>query len=124
MVEYCRYGNLLSFISSARKRFINQVDSLGNLIKENENCRCSDTSAADYYLIPEVVNGRVGVANEMAVGATELVGDRRDVALMKAAADDDYMIDDELTGTVSTRDLIYWSFQIARAMDYLASKKV
>ena len=25
---------------------------------------------------------------------------------------------------VSTRDLIYWSFQIARGMDYLVSKKV
>ncbi len=29
-----------------------------------------------------------------------------------------------LNQTISTRDLVCWSFQIARGMDYLASKKV
>ena len=29
-----------------------------------------------------------------------------------------------LTESICTRDLIYWSFQIAKAMDYLASIKV
>jgi hypothetical protein len=29
-----------------------------------------------------------------------------------------------LTRSISTRDLISWSYQIARGMDYLASKKV
>ena len=32
--------------------------------------------------------------------------------------------DATLIRSVSTRDLISWSFQIARGMDYLASKKV
>ena len=31
---------------------------------------------------------------------------------------------DGANNPVSTRDLIYWVFQIARGMDYLASKKV
>ena len=33
-------------------------------------------------------------------------------------------LDAALNRSVSTRDLISWSFQIARGMDYLASKKV
>ena len=32
LVEYCRFGNLLSNVINARGRFINQVDSVGNLI--------------------------------------------------------------------------------------------
>lgn len=32
--------------------------------------------------------------------------------------------DEPLINPVSTRDLIFWVFQIARGMDYLASKKV
>ncbi|EFX69023.1 hypothetical protein DAPPUDRAFT_130102 [Daphnia pulex] len=36
----------------------------------------------------------------------------------------EYYPDATLIRSVSTRDLISWSFQIARGMDYLASKKV
>lgn len=32
LVEYCRYGNLLMYVINARGRFINQIDSAGNLL--------------------------------------------------------------------------------------------
>ena len=32
--------------------------------------------------------------------------------------------ENDLVNPVSTRDLIYWAFQTARGMDYLASQKV
>lgn len=33
-------------------------------------------------------------------------------------------LNNEQSVSLSTRELVYWSFQIARAMDYLSSKKV
>jgi hypothetical protein len=36
LIEYCRYGNLLSYLIKHRKSFVNQVDSEGNLVPMNE----------------------------------------------------------------------------------------
>ena len=32
IVEYCRYGNLLNHLIKRRNKFINEIDSLGNLV--------------------------------------------------------------------------------------------
>lgn len=68
IVEYCRYGNLRTFIINHRDTFINQVDDSGELI-----------------------------ASDVQIDADDVV---------------------------TTRKLICWSFQIARGMDYLVTKKV
>ena len=35
IVEYCRFGNLLSYLTAHRHNFVNQVDGLGNLLIDN-----------------------------------------------------------------------------------------
>ena len=37
IVEYCRFGNLQTFLTSNRNNFINQVDEFGELKAENGN---------------------------------------------------------------------------------------
>ena len=34
IVEYCRYGNLQTYLIKHRKNFINQVDEFGNLLSD------------------------------------------------------------------------------------------
>jgi hypothetical protein len=36
LIEYCRYGNLLSYLIKHRKSFVNQVNSEGYLVPMNE----------------------------------------------------------------------------------------
>ncbi len=36
IVEYCRYGNLQTYLIKHRKNFINQVDEFGNLLSDAE----------------------------------------------------------------------------------------
>jgi hypothetical protein len=36
IVEYCRYGNLQTYLVKHRPNFINQVDELGNLLSDAE----------------------------------------------------------------------------------------
>ena len=40
IIEYCRYGNLLSYIIKNRHKFVNQVDSFGFLLPLNKNGEC------------------------------------------------------------------------------------
>ncbi len=35
IVEYCRYGNLQTYLTHNRSSFINQVDEFGNMISDN-----------------------------------------------------------------------------------------
>ena len=51
IVDYCCYGNLLSYVIDARKRFVNQADSLGNLRKIKDDDCCSDAAAPMLLLI-------------------------------------------------------------------------
>ena len=129
MVEYCRYGNLLSYVIDARKRFVNQADSLGNLRKIKDDDCCSDASA-DYYIIPGGADDNMTAGDRRdrdesgdAVAISNILMDQQSVT-STVAANWKYEADDSNDVIVSTRDLIFWSFQIARAMEYLASKKV
>ena len=55
LVEYCRYGNLLSYVINARGRFVNEVDSVGNLSTSNqqneEEITAGDANGENYISI-------------------------------------------------------------------------
>ena len=201
IVEYCRYGNLQSYVTKARNRFVNQVDSHGNLIQfgqeddqETESAHqpddsyfvvgsnpsfgaaivvqgastrfnsderiegneddqtgnsssCSSENVSPSITIrkdelnPQVIAEMASVtrpASEIIVAADNLTESNQqeielnvlDSAQQQEPPDwsmnyeaDEQVIEDAMN-PVSTRYLICWSFQIARGMDYLASKKV
>ena len=77
IVEYCRYGNLRNYLINHRETFVNQIDSFGNLILDNQQ-----------QLMAEATGNEDGIE------------------------------------AITTRKLICWSFQIARGMEYLGTKKV
>jgi len=59
IVEYCRYGNLRSYLINNRTSFINQVDSFGNLkqfdgMEEGDNL--IEETYVDGYVIPDSPN--------------------------------------------------------------------
>ena len=43
IVEYCRYGNLQTYLIKHRKNFINQVDEFGNLLSDAEMQQMGNT---------------------------------------------------------------------------------
>lgn len=43
IVEYCRFGNLQSYLIRHRNHFINQLDEFGNLKTQNDTEDMSDT---------------------------------------------------------------------------------
>ncbi|EFX73008.1 hypothetical protein DAPPUDRAFT_308023 [Daphnia pulex] len=98
IVEYCRFGNLQSYLINHRNNFVNQVDKLGNLLID--------------AAIQEI---------NTAAGMNRFYEYEPPVSFGVCQKDPD----SNFYGmSVSTADLISWSFQIARGMDYLASKKV
>ena len=192
IVEYCQYGNLQNHVAKSRNRFINQVDSHGNLSRLNHNSTTTESAQSDndnYFVVAcasssigkpngEYENGPPSDAaskriqhkeeanqsdlqqnqindkichqviemnreritsdiNQTITIKTEL--NREEIGLdfdpqecsdwsMKYEAADQQTSDEVLMGdnviSISTRDLICWSFQIARGMNFLASKKV
>ena len=52
IVEYCRFGNLQTFLLKNRKVFINLVDDLGNLINNFTNGVVEENTVPGYYFVP------------------------------------------------------------------------
>ena len=112
IVEYCRFGNLQSYVIKNRNNFINQVDEFGNIKTETSRKEESD-DGPDVQQEIEISFSRV---------------QDPDGYLVPNSSTDELNQSDSILQTdagkpISTRDLLSWSFQIARGMDYLASKK-
>ena len=90
----------------------------------------SSDAAADYYIVSGVADDNMTTGDRRdrdesddAVAISNISMDQQSVT-STVAANWKYEAGDSNDVIVSTRDLIFWSFQIARAMEYLASKKV
>ncbi|XP_046457985.1 vascular endothelial growth factor receptor 1-like [Daphnia pulex] len=130
IVEYCRYGNLQTYLVKHRPNFINQVDELGNLLSDAEMEEMANMANNSQELEnPDKSEGsQPSDANTL---------DENNSANPDGPASSEVMKEPEsfwayqqdpdanVHGlTMTTADLISWSFQIARGMDYLASRKV
>ncbi|XP_046638612.1 vascular endothelial growth factor receptor kdr-like [Daphnia pulicaria] len=146
IVEYCRFGNLQTYLINHRNNFVDQVDELGNLLSDAEmqeknsasikrkECAIDGDKFKDQerpesvrYVIQRTrsQSNNSDNSNPTAddVNLTDSMTDECEQPVSFGVCQEDP--DTKFHGlTMSTADLISWSFQIARGMDYLTSKKV
>ncbi|EFX87291.1 hypothetical protein DAPPUDRAFT_44144, partial [Daphnia pulex] len=108
MVEYCRFGNLQTFLINHRNNFINLVDEFGNLKTQDEMEREKMPSQVETSELQPDDHPGVNSSSE----------------ILDISNSTQQHLDGNLDRPISTTDLISWAFQIARGMDYLVSKKV
>ena len=63
LVEYCRYGNLLMYVINARGRFINQIDSAGNLLisSNQQQDTILNVASENYITIYTIIDNRYAI---------------------------------------------------------------
>ena len=100
IVEYCRFGNLQNYLMKNRNNFVNQVDEFSNM-------------KTDITTVDETDDGPV-IQQETAMSSVYCLQDSNRCLAPKS----------DTVRIIFTKDLISWSFQIARGMGYLSRKKV
>ena len=97
--EYCRFGNLQNYLIKNRNNFLNQLDEFGNM-------------KIDIKTTEDIVSGHELVVTQ-------------ETTMPVLQDSDGYLVPNtDACHPISTGDLVSWSFQIARGMGYLSSKKV
>ncbi|KAI9559363.1 hypothetical protein GHT06_016152 [Daphnia sinensis] len=133
IVEYCRFGNLQTYLVGHRADFVNQVDEFGNLLTDAEMQErdCSRNEGAIMPINQDEIQTSSSQANLVdqdvsACPAGSSSSSSSGEVIPGADTFGFYQQDPEnqVSHSISTADLISWSFQIARGMDYLASRKV
>ncbi|XP_046457028.1 vascular endothelial growth factor receptor 1-like isoform X1 [Daphnia pulex] len=143
IVEYCRFGNLQTYLINHRNNFVNQVDELGNVLSDAE---MQEKNSASIKRKECAIDGDKFKDQEKPESVRYVIQRTRSQSVNSNPTVDDVNLTDSMTDeceqpvsfgvcqedpdtkfhglTMSTADLISWSFQIARGMDYLTSKKV
>uniref|UniRef100_A0A034VFS1 Vascular endothelial growth factor receptor 1 n=1 Tax=Bactrocera dorsalis TaxID=27457 RepID=A0A034VFS1_BACDO len=148
IVEYCRYGNVQNFLLRNRKRFINQInpetDKIDPTITKqrfsdnfelNRNSdedprsgtRAGRPNSTGYLRQSDLYEGHVdSCATEQTVMTTIPEDDDNVLSnnSVQPAWRSNYKPDSTEAMTITTTQLVSWAFQVARAMDYLSSRKV
>ncbi|XP_065201888.1 vascular endothelial growth factor receptor 1-like isoform X2 [Planococcus citri] len=118
IVEYCKFGNLHDFLMKQRNNFINQINENGEI----------DFSITNNNRNYTVMNGRLNSTRsdssveETPIGSDGYLISKDNEPDWRSNYRGDYH--NTTVKPIKTADLICWSFQIARGMDYLASRKV
>ncbi|KAH1027653.1 vascular endothelial growth factor receptor 1-like isoform X2 [Dendroctonus ponderosae] len=137
IVEFCRFGNLQNYIYKHRESFINQIDPVSGNI--------------DYNIGADLLERSYSVSSDTrrSTMRSQSMQDYRDRAHTMSAntqvtslGDESVMLSNSNNSIqpewrlnyrgdyrgdvkpISTRDLLTWAFQVARGMEYLASRKV
>lgn len=151
IVEYCRFGNLQAYLTHHRNQFINQLDEFGNLKLQTDTEEMLDVhrhrndqsriesesqnnSTCDSNVEIEMSN--LNISRELkhffiifvfiihfffVSPVKPIIASEEPEPFWQCQQDPDNPDESE---SICTRDLISWSFQISRGMDYLTSKKV
>ncbi|XP_057369375.1 vascular endothelial growth factor receptor 2-like [Daphnia carinata] len=130
IVEYCRFGNLQTYLVGHRTDFFNQVDEFGNLLTDAEMQEMDHSRNGNANNVDEIqtCSSQANLIDQDISACPEGSSSSSSSGEVIPGADTFgfYQQDPEnqVSHSVSTADLISWSFQIARGMDYLATKKV
>ncbi|KAL1506846.1 hypothetical protein ABEB36_006133 [Hypothenemus hampei] len=131
IVEFCRFGNLQNYLYKHRESYINQVDPI--------------TGSVDYSIGADILERSYSVSSDNRRSArSQSIQDYRDTVntQITSIGDDSVMLSNSNNSVqpewrlnykgdykghvkpISTKDLLTWAFQVARGMEYLASRKV
>ncbi|KAJ3659798.1 hypothetical protein Zmor_011468 [Zophobas morio] len=116
IVEYCRFGNLKDYLLNHRHSFIDQINS--------ETGQIDFSIGSDVLGInndPELLYVTPSFGNRNCSSTSQLSKEETPQPDKDANYQGDYQ---DMNKPVCTRDLLLWSFQVARGMEYLASRKV
>ncbi|XP_066150406.1 vascular endothelial growth factor receptor 1-like isoform X2 [Euwallacea fornicatus] len=131
VVEYCRFGNLQNYIYKHRGNYINQVDKITGDINYHIGADILDRSysvSSDPGTLRSISTQYCSERNRTISTQLSCTGDET-VILSNNSSQPEWRLNyrGDYRGDVkpiSTRDLLAWSFQVTRGMDYLASRKV
>ncbi|CAH0759252.1 unnamed protein product [Diatraea saccharalis] len=131
IVEYCKFGNIHNYMQKHRDVFIDQLTdnkekNLGKVNKGYSSSTASSginsdyfgtnhTQATDHTFLNTANTNRSG----RKVSETGYVQPE-----WRSNYESDYSFDGRNPRPLTSRDLLAWAFQIARGMEYLASRKV
>ncbi|CAH0397497.1 unnamed protein product [Chilo suppressalis] len=131
IVEYCKFGNIHNYMQKHREVFIDQFtdNKEKNLGKVNKGYSCSSASSginSDYF-----GTNHTQATYHTALNTANTNRSGRKVSETgyvqpewRSNYESDYSFDGRNPRPLTSRDLLAWAFQIARGMEYLASRKV
>ncbi|XP_049697170.2 vascular endothelial growth factor receptor 1 isoform X2 [Helicoverpa armigera] len=140
IVEYCKFGNIHNYMLRHREVFIDQLtdNKEKNLGRVNRGFSCSSGSTgaqSDYFGSSTQDTDHTFVNTANTNRSTRNDNPTHQVELLEASEsyvqpewrsnyESDYCFDGRNPRPLTSRDLLVWAFQIARGMEYLASRKV
>ncbi|XP_045034350.1 vascular endothelial growth factor receptor 1 isoform X3 [Daphnia magna] len=126
IIDYCRYGNLQSYLIKQRNTFVNQLDEVGNLQLTNEFVGIDETRSHGIDSCAESNPGPSDHFVSQTINSTADGSICHDDCLQEIEANWKYgeNSDPSSNGPISTWNLISFSLQIAKGMEYIASKNI
>ncbi|XP_032511632.2 vascular endothelial growth factor receptor 1 isoform X2 [Danaus plexippus] len=142
IVEYCKFGNIHNYMQRHREVFIDQLTenkerNLGKVNRAFSSSTASSGMHSDYFssnhsqntdhTFINTANTNRSARKDNANQQVEFVGVSETGYVQpewRSNYEGDYNYDGRSPRPLTSRDLLAWAFQIARGMEYLASRKV
>lgn len=129
IVEYCKFGNIHNYMQRHREVFIDQLTdnkekNLGRINRGFSSSSGSTGAHSDYFASCTQDTDHTFVNTANTNRSTRKVSEGYVQPEWRTNYESDYSFDGRNPRPLTSRDLLVWAFQIARGMEYLASRKV